>query len=108
MVLSVEPQKERIALGIKQLKPDPWNEEIPASFHLGDEVKCKALRSTDFGIFVEMPGEVEGLIYSSETIRDPENPPKEGDELWARIIKVDLENRKIGLSMKNVKAHAEE
>ena len=108
VVLSVEPQKERIALGIKQLKPDPWNEEIPASFHLGDEVKCKALRSTDFGIFVEMPGEVEGLIYSSETIRDPENPPKEGDELWARIIKVDLENRKIGLSMKNVKAHAEE
>jgi len=105
VVLSVEPEKERIALGIKQMKPDPWTGEIPEKFHLGDEVKCIVLRMTDFGIFVEMPGEVEGLVYASETLKG-EEPLKEGDEIWARIIKIDLESRKIGLSMKNVKAAA--
>jgi small subunit ribosomal protein S1 len=107
VVLSVEPEKERIALGMKQIRQDPWIEEIPGSFHLGDELRCKVLRQTDFGIFVEMPGEVEGLIYASETARREEQP-KEGDEVWARIIKIDLENRKIGLSMKNVKSATEE
>jgi small subunit ribosomal protein S1 len=106
VVLSVEPEKERMALGIKQLKADPWTGEIPENFHLGDEVKCKVLRLTDFGIFVEMPGEVEGLVYASETLKR-EEPMNEGEEIWARIIKIDLENRKIGLSMKNVKAAAE-
>jgi len=106
VVLSAEPGKERIALGIKQLKPDPWTSEIPEQFHLGDEMKCRVLRITDFGIFVEMPGEVEGLVYASETLKGDE-ALKEGDEIWARIIKIDLENRKIGLSMRNVKAAAE-
>jgi small subunit ribosomal protein S1 len=102
VVLNIEPEKERMALGIKQLTPDPWINEIPKKFKLGDEVKCKVLRITDFGIFVEFDGEVEGLIYSSEIIKT-EEPIKEGDELWARIIKIDLTNRKMGLSMKNVK-----
>lgn len=104
VVLAVEPEKERIALGIKQLRPDPWISEIPEQFHLGDEAKCKVLRVTDFGIFVELPGEVEGLIYASELMKGPEDLPKEGDEIWARIIKMDIENKKIGLSMKNIKA----
>ena len=54
---------------------------------------------TDFGVFVEIEGEVEGLIYSSEVVKT-EEPLKEGDMLLARIIKIDLEERKIGLSMK--------
>lgn len=102
VVLSIEPEKERIALGIKQISPDPWVNDIPGKYKLGDELKCKVLRITDFGIFVELNEEVEGLIYSSEIVESPE-PRKEGDEVMARIIKVDLENRKIGLSMKNVK-----
>lgn len=106
VVLHVEPEKERIALGIKQTRPDPWTGEIPEKFHLGDEIKCKVLRVTDFGVFVEMPGEVEGLVYASETLK-AEEAFKEGDEIWARIIKIDLDNRKIGLSMKNVKAATE-
>ncbi len=101
-VLNIEPEKERIALGIKQISPDPWLKEIPERLKLGDEVRCKVLKSTDFGIFVEIEGEVEGLIYSSEVLR-AEEPLKEGDELIARIIKIDAEDRKIGLSMKNVK-----
>lgn len=102
VILSMEPHKERIALGMKQLIPDPWINEIPAKFKLGDEVKSKVLRLTDFGIFVEIEGEVEGLIYSSEVVKADE-PLKEGDTLLARIIKIDLEERKIGLSMKNIK-----
>ncbi len=106
VVLSIEPEKERIALGIKQVTPDPWISEIPSKYKLGDEVPCRVLRLTDFGIFVELNQEVEGLIYASEIVETPESP-KEGDEVMARIIKVDLENRKIGLSMKNVKTEVE-
>lgn len=101
VVLGVEPEKEKIALGIKQLKEDPWINEIPTKIKLGDEYKCKVLRKTDFGIFVEITDEVEGLLYMSE-IEEPEDAISEGDELWARIIKIDLDNRKIGLSMKNI------
>ncbi|MBI4824519.1 MAG: 30S ribosomal protein S1 [Nitrospirae bacterium] len=102
VILNVEPEKERIAIGLKQLKPDPWLEDIPNRFKLGDELPCKVLITTDFGIFVELNSEVEGLIYSSEVVNTDE-PLKESTEVWARIIKVDIENRKIGLSMKNVK-----
>jgi small subunit ribosomal protein S1 len=102
VVLSLEPEKERIALGIKQLLSDPWLKEIPEKFKLGDEVRCRVLKSTDFGIFVEIEGEVEGLIYSSEVVKGEESL-NEGDEIIARIIKIDAEERKIGLSMKHVK-----
>ncbi|BCB95391.1 30S ribosomal protein S1 [Dissulfurispira thermophila] len=102
IILSLEPDKERMALGIKQLTPDPWQSEIPARFRLGDEYKGKVLRITDFGIFVELEGGVEGLVYSSEVNTSSEI--KEGDEIWVRIIKMNTEERKIGLSMKNIKA----
>ena len=102
VVLSLEPEKERIALGLKQVSPDPWLKEIPERLKLGDEVRCRILKFTDFGIFVEIEGEVEGLIYSSEVVKK-EEPLKEGDEVLARIIKIDVEDRKIGLSMKHVK-----
>jgi small subunit ribosomal protein S1 len=101
VVLSIEPDKERIALGLKQVSPDPWLSEIPQKYKLGDELKCRVLRLTDFGIFVELNDEVEGLIYSSE-IMETSEPMKESDDVMARIIKIDLDNRKIGLSMRNV------
>lgn len=107
IILSIEPEAERIALGLKQLKPDPWLKEIPEQFKLGSEVKGKVMRITDFGIFVELEGGVEGLVYSSEIVKQTsekaENSLKEGDDIWVRIIKVDLEEKKIGLSMKNIK-----
>lgn len=101
-VLSIEPAKERMALGIKQLTVDPWINDIPQKFRLGEEHSCRVLRITEFGIFVELEGEVEGLVYSSELDESGE-AVKEGDTVLARIIKVDLANKKIGLSMKNVK-----
>ena len=103
VVLSLEPDKERMALGIKQLASDPWESEIPARFRLGEESKGIVLRLTDFGVFVELEGGVEGLVYSSEI--DTSRELKEGDEVWVRIIKVNVDERKIGLSMKNIKSH---
>lgn len=106
VILGIEPEKERMSLGIRQAVPDPWRDEITKNFRLGEELKCRVLRVTDFGAFVELRDDVEGLIYSSEMLRTDE-PLKEGDEVWARIIKIDLENRKIGLSMKNVHGELE-
>ncbi len=108
VILGLDPENEKMALGLKQLEPDPWIEIIPSRFKLGDEVKGKVLRVTDFGIFVELEGGVEGLIYSSEIVQPAKDaePLKEGDPIPARIIKIDLEERKIGLSMKNIKRAA--
>jgi small subunit ribosomal protein S1 len=102
VILSIDPDREKIALGLKQLEPDPWIEKIPSLFRLGEEITGKVLKITDFGIFLEMEGGVEGLIYSSEIIQ-PAEPIKEGDDIVARIIRIDTEERKIGLSMKNVR-----
>jgi small subunit ribosomal protein S1 len=102
VILSLEPEKERISLGLKQLTPDPWISDIPDRFKLGSEVQCRVLKLTDFGVFVEIEGGVEGLVYSTEVVKR-EEPFQEGEEITARIIKIDTEERKIGLSMKHVK-----
>ena len=106
IILSMEPEAERMALGLKQLEPDPWIHDIPEKFKLGSEVKGKVLRITDFGIFVELEGWVEGLVYSSEIVRPAsgsiEDAFKEGDDINVRVIKIDIEERKLGLSMKNL------
>jgi small subunit ribosomal protein S1 len=107
VILSIEPDIERMALGLKQLEPDPWLHDIPEKFKLGTELKGRVLRITDFGIFVELEGGVEGLVYSSEIIKPTseniEDVLKEGDDINVRIIKVDIEEKKLGLSMKNLK-----
>ncbi|KJR43869.1 30S ribosomal protein S1 [Candidatus Magnetoovum chiemensis] len=101
LVLSLEPEKERMLLGIKQLNKDPWLEDIPNRFKLGDEVVCKVLRTTEHGIFVEIENSVEGLIYASEVVKQDDSEYKEGSEIKAKIIKMDPEQKKIGLSMSN-------
>ncbi|MEW6001368.1 MAG: 30S ribosomal protein S1 [Nitrospirota bacterium] len=107
VILSMEPDTEKMALGLKQIEPDPWLHDIPERFKLGSEVRGKVLRITDFGIFVELEGGVEGLVYSSEIIKPSsgniEDVLREGDDIHVRIIKLDLDERKIGLSMKNLK-----
>ena len=109
VILAIDPEHEKMSLGLKQIEPDPWIEAIPSTFKLGDVVKGRVLRVTDFGIFIELEGGVEGLIYSSEVV-PPEGEDeqlKEADPVTARIIKIDLEERKIGLSMKNIKRASE-
>jgi len=107
VVLSIEPESEKMALGLKQAEPDPWLGDIPERFKLGAEVSGKILTVTDFGIFVELEGGVEGLIYSSEIVKPSagmlEEAYKAADSIDVRIIKIDCEERKIGLSMKNLK-----
>ena len=103
VILNLEPDKERMSLGLKQLGPDPWQNEIPVKFKIGEEFTGRVLKISDFGIFVELEGGVEGLVYSSEI--DESREHKEGAEIQVRIIKVNAEERKIGLSMKRLKTH---
>jgi small subunit ribosomal protein S1 len=107
VVLSIEPEMEKMALGLKQVESDPWVHDIPERFKLGSEVKGKVLTITDFGIFIELEGGVEGLVYSSEIVKPSSEKAEEGikagDTINVRIIKIDCEERKIGLSMKNLK-----
>jgi small subunit ribosomal protein S1 len=107
VILGIDAEKERIAVGLKELTPDPWIEEISNKYKLGDQVKGKITKIADFGIFIELEGGVEGLIYSSEIEQAPgkslDETFKIGAELTARIIKVDTDERKIGLSIKTTK-----
>ena len=99
VVLSIDPQKERISLGLKQLSPDPWEKIIPERYKVGQDETVKVAKKTDFGMFVVLEHGVEGLIPVSELLKDSEEI-KEGDEVTARVIKVDRGDRKIALSIK--------
>ncbi len=99
VVLGIDPQKERISLGIKQLSPDPWEKLIPERYKVGQDEKVKVTKAADFGLFVELEHGIEGLIPTSELMKDAE-PIKEGEEVTARVIKVDRGERKVALSIK--------
>ncbi len=99
VVLSIDAQKERISLGLKQLTPDPWDKAIPERYKVGQDETVKVTKLADFGAFVELEHGIEGLIPASEMVKD--SPAfKEGDEVIARVIKVDKGERKIALSVK--------
>ncbi|MBI5409687.1 MAG: 30S ribosomal protein S1 [Nitrospirae bacterium] len=104
VILNIEPEKERISVGLKELKPDPWADEIPNKYKLGDTVNGKVVSITDFGIFVELEDGVEGLMHKSEITRKPDEKLEElfklGTELTSRVINVNPAERKIDLSLK--------
>ncbi len=103
-VLSVDQERKRIALGLKQLASDPWATDIPSRFQPGEVVKGKVTKITNFGVFVELAPELEGLLHISELseqkVENPEDLVKVGDELEVRVLRVDTDDRKIGLSRK--------
>ena len=105
VVLRIDKEKERLSLGYKQLARDPWDETIPARYHVGDSVTGKVSKVADFGIFIELEGGVEGLIHVSESGLEPpaklEEKFKLQDDVTAKIIKVDREERKIALSLRD-------
>ncbi len=105
VVLRIDKEKERLSLGYKQLKSDPWDEEIPSRYAVGDVAVGKISKVGDFGIFVELDGGVEGLIHISEAGLDAQAKLEEKfklqDEVTAKIIKVDREERKIALSLRD-------
>jgi small subunit ribosomal protein S1 len=105
IVLRIDKEKERLSLGYKQLTRDPWDEVIPSKYHVGDSVTGKVSKVADFGIFVELDGGVEGLIHVSESGLDSSQKLEEKfklqEDLTAKIIKVDREERKIALSLRD-------
>ncbi len=102
VVLSVDTTKKRIALGLKQLSNDPWLETIPSNYHVGDLLSGYATKITNFGVFVKLEEDLEGLLHISELtdhkITSPEEVVKPGMKIEVRVIRVDEEERKIGLS----------
>ncbi len=103
-VLSVDQERKRIALGLKQLHSDPWEHDIPDKFQPGEVVTGTVTKITNFGVFVELAPELEGLLHISELsdhkIENPEDVVNVGEELEVRILRVDTDERKIGLSRK--------
>jgi small subunit ribosomal protein S1 len=105
VVLRIDKEKERLSLGYKQLGNDPWDDEIPRRYAVGDVAVGKVSKVADFGIFVELDGGVEGLIHISEAGLDSQAKLEEKfklqDEVTAKIIKVDRDERKIALSLRD-------
>jgi len=101
VVLGVEPQNRRLSLGIKQLQPDVW-ETFFATHRVGDVVHGKVLRTAQFGAFVEIAEGVEGLCHISEAGDDPGHKLEQGAEHEFKIIKINVEEKKVGLSLRAV------
>ncbi|MFZ1744878.1 MAG: 30S ribosomal protein S1 [Nitrospirales bacterium] len=103
VILKIDKEKERLSLGYKQLISDPWVSEIPQQYHVGEVTTGKVSKIADFGVFVELEGGVEGLIHISEIGPDVQERLEEkfavGQEVAAKIVKVDCEDRKIALSL---------
>jgi small subunit ribosomal protein S1 len=104
IILSVDKERKRVALGLKQLSEDPWEKDIPSRFKAGDLITGKVTKLTSFGAFVEVGDDLEGLLHISEMsnnkIEKPEEVVKVGQDLEVKIINVDPHERKIGLSLK--------
>jgi small subunit ribosomal protein S1 len=112
VVLQVDQEKQRIALGLKQLQEDPWLHSIPSSYRAGLVVKGHVTKIANFGVFVELEPGLEGLLHVSEIsdqkVEKPEDVLKVGQELEVKILRVDTEERKIGLSLKRAQWAQEE
>ena len=104
VVLSVDQEKRRIALGLKQMANDPWEGDIPGRYHPGDTVKGKVTKITNFGVFIELEPGLEGLLHISELadgkVDKPEMLVKQDQEIEVKVLRVDAAERKIGLSRK--------
>jgi small subunit ribosomal protein S1 len=105
-VLSVDQQRRRIALGLKQMADDPWTTDIPKRYKAGDVVKGAVTKITNFGVFVGLEDGLEGLLHISELSDDKVENAEEvvnvGDAVEVKVLRVDTDERKIGLSKKRV------
>lgn len=112
VVLEVDEEKRRISLGIKQMSEDPWIHAIPEKYIPGQIIKGTVTKLTNFGAFVELEPDLEGLLHISELadhkIEKTQDIVKLGEEIEVKILRVDTEARKIGLSLRRVQWAAEE
>ena len=106
VVLQVDQERKRIALGLKQMEEDPWLRIIPETYQVGTVVRGDVTKTTNFGAFVQLEEDLEGLLHISELadgkVESPEEVIKVGERVDVKVIKIDIENRKIGLSLKDV------
>ena len=105
VILEINPEQQRISLGLKQAESDPWS-NINELYKVGDIVKGCVTKITTFGAFVELSNKIDGLIHisqlSNERVDKVKDVLKVGDDVEARVIKVDTDERRIGLSIKAV------
>ncbi len=110
MVLGIDKELERISLGLKQTLPDPWD-TIEERYQVGDKVKGVVTRTVDFGAFVKLEDGVEGLIHISQLshrhVAKTEDVVSAGDEVEAKIISLDPEAKRIGLSIRELEPKPE-
>jgi small subunit ribosomal protein S1 len=110
-ILNVDKENKRISLGLKQIQPDPW-ESVTQRYPMGSRVTGRVVRLTDFGAFVELEPGVDGLLHISQMSNRPIGSPSEivnvGDELTLMVIRVDPNERRIGLSLKELAAVIDE
>jgi len=103
VVIEIDKANQRISLGVKQLDEDPWS-GIDAKYHVGDLVKGTVTKLASFGAFVQLKDDIDGLVHISQLSEDHVNRVKDvlkvGQEVEARVIKVDKVERRIGLSIK--------
>ena len=110
MVLGLDKEAERISLGLKQTLPDPWD-TIEERYQVGDKVSGIVTRTVDFGAFVKLEDGVEGLIHISQLahrhVAKTDEVVKSGDEVEAKVISLDPEARRIGLSIRELEPKPE-
>ena len=105
-VIEYDLERKRVSLGLKQLTPHPW-ENIETKFPIGDVVKGKVVSLTNYGCFIELEPGIEGLIHHSEIswtkhIKNPSEQYSMGDEVNAKVLSIDIEDRKISLGVKQL------
>jgi len=103
VVIDIDKANQRISLGVKQIETDPWK-EIEGKFKVGDVVKGTVSKIANFGAFIELPGDIDGLVHisqiSEERVEKVKDVLKPGQEVEARVIKIDKTERRLGLSIK--------
>jgi len=112
IVLEVNEERRRVSLGIKQMTEDPWIRAIPEKYIPGHIIKGTVSKIASFGVFVKLEANLEGLLHISEIadhkIEKPQDVVKVGDEIEVKILRVDTDYRKIGLSLRRAQWAAEE
>ena len=103
IILDIDPQQQRISLGLKQAENDPWS-NIEEFYKIGDVVKGKVTKIINFGAFIELSQKIDGLVHISQISKDRVDKVRDklalGQEIEARVIKIDKDVRRIGLSIK--------
>jgi small subunit ribosomal protein S1 len=111
IVLDIEKDNERFSLGVKQLQADPWK-SVAARYRVGSEITGTITNVTDFGVFVELEEGIEGLVHvseiSKEKIKTPVGKFNVGETITARVMTINSDERRIGLSIKRLEVEREQ